>query len=81
MYRKNVQLGARQVKRPNAGVQRTLTAAWVGGCAAAAVAVRCNDSLDREPGPTCQPIRSLLGSRLEDEPIEGAGKGPMVVGA
>ena len=31
---------------PNAGVQRTHTAAWVGGCAAAAVGVRCNDSLD-----------------------------------
>ena len=32
--------------QPNAGVQRTLTAAWVGGCGAAAVAVRCNDSLN-----------------------------------
>ena len=34
---------------PNAGVQRTHTAAWVGGCGAAAVGVRCNDSLGAHP--------------------------------
>ena len=64
MYRNNVQLEARQVKRPSAGVQRTLTAAWVGGCAAAAVGVRCNDSLG---GRADTDTNYLLDKQLLDE--------------
>jgi hypothetical protein len=44
-FRSRIHAALCPLPAPNAGVQRTHTAACVGGCGAAAVAVRCNDSL------------------------------------